>query len=339
MLTIDFGLMYRAADNLFTKAILALLLVFGCGTVSAQSTKLSQHDALAALNQVAYAGKSLDYTGVFVIQKGEYFETCKITHLGSQGLEKEKIERLDGDPIEITRAGPDLLVYMPDKKIVKSETGVSERSFPSLTQDQIATVGENYDVFVGTVDRIAGRFATHITLLPKDKLRYRHELWIDQKTGLQIKAQMYTERNELVEQIMFTEVVIGNHVSHAMTRSAYEDVAHSWKLDRGARSKLHRGATVKSWLVNKPPPGFKQVMQLRRKIGDQQSRVHLVFSDGFAAISIFIDTRSNNGFRAGLAKEGSLNVYRRVLGDQFVTVLGDVPANTVKRVGDSLVKH
>jgi sigma-E factor negative regulatory protein RseB len=80
-------------------------------------------------------------------------------------------------------------------------------------------------------------------------------------------------------------------------------------------------------------------MQLRRKIGDQQSRVHLVFSDGFAAISIFIDTRSNNGFRAGLAKEGSLNVYRRVLDDQFVTVLGDVPANTVKRIGDSLVKH
>ena len=71
MLTIDFGLMYRTADNLFIKAILALLLVFGCGTVSAQSTKLSQHDALAALNQVAYAGKSLDYTGVFVIQKGE----------------------------------------------------------------------------------------------------------------------------------------------------------------------------------------------------------------------------------------------------------------------------
>ena len=339
MSTIDFGLMYRTADNLFTKALLALLLVFGCGTVSAQSTKLSQHDALAALNQVAYAGKTLDYTGVFVIQKGEYFETCKITHLGSQGQEKEKIERLDGDPIEITRVGPDLLVYMPGKKIVKSETGVSERSFPSLTQDQISTVGENYDVFVGTVDRIAGRFATHITLLPKDKLRYRHELWIDQKTGLQIKAQMYTERNELVEQIMFTEVVIGNHVSHAMTRSAYEDVAHSWKLDRGARSKLHRGATVKSWLVNKPPPGFKQVMQLRRKIGDQQSRVHLVFSDGFAAISIFIDTRSNNGFRAGLAKEGSLNVYRRVLDDQFVTVLGDVPANTVKRIGDSLVKH
>ena len=339
MSTIDFGLMYRTADNLFTKAILALLLAFGCSTVSAQSTKLSQHDALAALNQVAYAGKTLDYTGVFVIQKGEYFETCKITHLGSQGQEKEKIERLDGDPIEITRVGPDLLVYMPGKKIVKSETGVSERSFPSLTQDQIATVGENYDVFVGTVDRIAGRFATHITLLPKDKLRYRHELWIDQKTGLQIKAQMYTERNELVEQIMFTEVVIGNHVSHAMTRSAYEDVAHSWKLDRGARSKLHRGATVKSWLVNKPPPGFKQVMQLRRKIGEQQSRVHLVFSDGFAAISIFIDTRSNNGFRAGLAKEGSLNVYRRVLDDQFVTVLGDVPANTVKRIGDSLVKH
>ena len=80
-------------------------------------------------------------------------------------------------------------------------------------------------------------------------------------------------------------------------------------------------------------------MELQRKVGATGSRVQLVFSDGFAAVSVFIDSRRNNGFRAGLGREGSLNVYRRVLDDQFVTVLGDVPANTVKQIGDSLTKH
>jgi sigma-E factor negative regulatory protein RseB len=318
---------------------LSLLAGIFSGTALSQPQKLSKHDAITALKQVAYAGRSLNFTGIFVLQKGDHFETCRITHHGGGSQELEKIERMDGNPLEITRINDDILVYIPEDKLVKSKAGVQERSFPSLTEDQLTTVGQNYDVYVGNIDRIAGRFATHITLLPKDKLRYRHELWIDQKTGLQIKAQMFTDRNELVEQIMFTEISVGNHVTEDMTRSIYEDEALAWRMDRGARSQLRNAAAKRLWAVSKPPPGFKQVMELQRKVGATGSRVQLVFSDGFAAVSVFIDSRRNNGFRAGLGKEGSLNVYRRVLDDQFVTVLGDVPANTVKQIGDSLIKH
>ncbi len=81
------------------------------------------------------------------------------------------------------------------------------------------------------------------------------------------------------------------------------------------------------------------MMNSKKRIGQKGSRVHLVFSDGFAAISVFIDSRSASGFNAGLGKEGSLNIYRRVVDDQFVTVLGEVPANTVKQIGDSLVRY
>lgn len=329
----------RLLGQLWVALVLSLLAGIFSGNALSQPQKLSQHDAITALKQVAYAGRSLNFTGIFVLQKGDHFETCRITHHGGGSQELEKIERMDGNPLEITRVNDDILVYMPEEKLVKSKAGVQERSFPSLTEDQLATVGQNYDVYVGNVDRIAGRFATHITLLPKDKLRYRHELWIDQKTGLQIKAQMFTDRNELVEQIMFTEISVGNHVTEAMTRSIYEDEALAWRMDRGARSQLRNAAAKRLWAVSEPPPGFKQVMELQRKVGATGSRVQLVFSDGFAAVSVFIDSRRNNGFRAGLGREGSLNVYRRVLDDQFVTVLGDVPANTVKQIGDSLVKH
>ena len=329
----------RLSGQLWVALVLILLAGIFSGTALSQPQKLSQHDAITALKQVAYAGRSLNFTGIFVLQKGDHFETCRITHHGGGSQELEKIERMDGNPLEITRINDDILVYIPEDKLVKSKAGVQERSFPSLTEDQLNTVGHNYDVYVGNVDRIAGRFATHITLLPKDKLRYRHELWIDQKTGLQIKAQMFTDRNELVEQIMFTEISVGNHVTEDMTRSIYEDEALAWRMDRGARSQLRNAAAKRLWAVSKPPPGFKQVMELQRKVGATGSRVQLVFSDGFAAVSVFIDSRRNNGFRAGLGREGSLNVYRRVLDDQFVTVLGDVPANTVKQIGDSLIKH
>ena len=325
------------------KFFLSLTLAFlaTASTIQAQTklVQLSQQDALTALQQVASAGQTLNYTGVFVIQKGDHFETCRITHYGSGPKELEKIVRLDGDPLEITRVDDDILVYVPDDKYLRSKVGIQERSFPSITSNQLSTVGENYDVYVGDVDRIAGRFATHITLVPRDKLRYRHELWVDQKTGLQIKAQMYSERNELVEQIMFTEVTIGNHVTEVMTRSVYEEAALTWRMDRGARKQLGGSSLDKAWSVSKPPSGFKQVMNSQKRIGHKGSRIHLVFSDGFAAVSVFIDSRSVRGFSAGLGKQGSLNIYRRVVDDQFVTVLGDAPLNTVKQIGDSLVRN
>jgi len=257
----------RLSGQLWVALALSLLAGSFSGTALSQPQKLSQHDAITALKQVAYAGRSLNFTGIFVLQKGDHFETCRITHHGGGSQELEKIERMDGNPLEITRVNDDILVYIPEDKLVKSKAGVQERSFPSLTEDQLTTVGQNYDVYVGNVDRIAGRFATHITLLPKGKLRYRHELWIDQKTGLQIKAQMFTDRNELVEQIMFTEISVGNHVTEDMTRSIYEDEALAWRMDRGARSQLRNAAAKRLWAVSKPPPGFKQVMELQRKVG------------------------------------------------------------------------
>ncbi|MDA1332254.1 MAG: MucB/RseB C-terminal domain-containing protein [Proteobacteria bacterium] len=305
----------------------------------AKPVELSRQDALIALKQVAYAGRTLDFTGVFVIQKGDHFETCRITHHGSGSKELEKIERLNGDALEIARVDDNILVYLPGKKYVKSKLGVEDRSFPSLTPNQLSMIEENYVVFVGAVDRVAGRFVTRLSLLPRDALRYRHELWIDQNTGLQIKAQMYTERNELVEQIMFTEIAIGSHVTEAMTRSAYEEVALSWRSDRGARKQLRASTTGSLWSVSRPPQGFKQVMKVEKKLGQRGSRVHLVFSDGFVTVSVFIDSSVTSRFSPGFAKEGSLNIYRRVVNDEFVTVLGDVPANTLKQVGDSLVRN
>ena len=110
------------------KFFLSLTLAFlaTASTIQAQTklVQLSQQDALTALQQVASAGQTLNYTGVFVIQKGDHFETCRITHYGSGPKELEKIVRLDGDPLEITRVDDDILVYVPDEKYLRSKVGI-----------------------------------------------------------------------------------------------------------------------------------------------------------------------------------------------------------------------
>ena len=59
--------------------------------------------------------------------------------------------------------------------------------------------------------------------------------------------------------------------------------------------------------------------------------------DGLAGISVFIEKASQaTHARSGLSGRGAANVYKRIVGDNLVTVVGEVPPRTVIQVGDSV---
>ena len=63
---------------------------------------------------------------------------------------------------------------------------------------------------------------------------------------------------------------------------------------------------------------------------------HLVFSDGLAAISIFIEPKLRELTGKPLTNQGAVHIYKRVFGEQIVTVLGEAPATTVMQIGNSM---
>ena len=67
---------------------------------------------------------------------------------------------------------------------------------------------------------------------------------------------------------------------------------------------------------------------------------HLVYTDGLASLSVFIERLSSATERLeGHSSMGAMNAYGRVLGDFQVTVVGEVPSITVERVADSIERR
>jgi sigma-E factor negative regulatory protein RseB len=63
----------------------------------------------------------------------------------------------------------------------------------------------------------------------------------------------------------------------------------------------------------------------------------MVFSDGLAGISVFIEKGKDISYiHSGLTGQGAAHVYNRLVGDNLVTVVGEVPPLTVIQVGDSV---
>lgn len=316
--------------------LLAVALLAGMAGVS-RADGTHQADALEWLKKVAAAAHQLNYTGTYIYQYGDYMETSRVSHIKDESGEHEKLEALDGSPREVIRNNDEVLCFKPDNNTsVVVEKRKIEKSFPALLPRQLDSITENYRVLFAEPDRAAGYACQVIILEPRDRFRYRHKLWTDQATGLLLKAATLNEKNEVVDQFAFTQVVIGGKIDRESLKpriggrkviiSSEPAVATEWQQDD------------MTWVVKPLPPGFNQVTVMKRMLPGKETPVrHLVFSDGLATVSVFIEP-IKGGMKPmqGLTRKGLVNVYARALAGHQVTVLGEVPAITVTQIGNAV---
>lgn len=328
----------RICVDMVRPASLLLSALFGLGfsVGAALADPLEQDQALAMLQRIADAARQLNYLGTFVYQHGDQVETSRIVHVLDDSGEYEKLETLDGPRREIIRNNNEVLCYYPEAKIVRSEKRVSRRTFPALLPEQISSITEHYQIRKGEPERIAGHDSEALVLEPRDGLRYGHKFWAETSSGLLLKARMVDERHNVVEQFSFTQLTIGGSVSRDMVKPSFDVRFPEWRLDRFSNdmvSKVDSGWSVKSF-----PAGFRKIMEMRRsKQGNSVPVTHLVYSDGLAAVSVFIEpSASRSRINEGLTRQGAINIYTRTIKDQVITVLGEAPASTVMQIGDSI---
>jgi sigma-E factor negative regulatory protein RseB len=64
--------------------------------------------------------------------------------------------------------------------------------------------------------------------------------------------------------------------------------------------------------------------------------LHLVYSDGLASVSVFIEKdKGVSSHLYGASSMGAVNAFGNLVGEHFVTVVGEVPAKTVQLMAQS----
>ena len=78
-----------------------------------------------------------------------------------------------------------------------------------------------------------------------------------------------------------------------------------------------------------------QPMAISRKPVD-----HMVFSDGLAMISVFIEEQEQvRDTLEGLSQMGAVNAFGTLVGGHQVTAVGEVPRVTVEKIATSVVQR
>ena len=310
---------------------LALLLCCGMGQGLAQGLAPGEAspEALALLRKIYQATEKLSYTGTFVYQQGERSETSRITRLAAPGGDIERIEVLDGVPQEIVRMRDSVRWYLPESQTVKVERRTDQRSFPAMLPERVADLARSYSITRGETGRIAGYDCVSVLLTPKDELRYGYKLWADASTGMLLKARIFNRKGETVEQFSFAQLALGN-VSRDQVKA--RNAAHNWRIEDAAVTPANLARS--GWTMGAELPGFRKIIEVTRRLGEARPAGQIVYSDGIAAVSVFIEPMAGRAeaVRPGPSSLGAFQIYTREIANHVVTVVGEAPAASVQRI-------
>ncbi|HTY92716.1 MAG TPA: MucB/RseB C-terminal domain-containing protein [Steroidobacteraceae bacterium] len=291
------------------------------------------------LDRMNTALATRNYEGVYSHWQSGRVETLRIVHRVIDGVVTERLESLDGSGRQFVRAGGELTCYLPDQRTVLVEQappGLMPAGMPKFD----SSVADYYRLSsVGTF-RQMGEQAQVITVTPRDAYRYGYRLWIERSTGMPLKTELLDNDDKVIEEVVFSSLSMRHHIGDDEFKPQLSTTGYRWLREDGAPAVS--ADAPGAWANIPVPPGFHLTAQTAQMMpGTPDPVTHLVFSDGVATVSVFIQTeiiRSSPGqVRAGLAQVGSSSAYTSVQSGHKFVALGEVPPATVRFIIDGLM--
>lgn len=299
---------------------------------------LAEDAAHGWLMKMNHAARTLNYLGTFVYQNNGQLEAMRIIHKVDGATTRERLVSLNGAPREIIRTEREVVCYLPDMgSVVVEHRKLDIKHFPGLLPERLQELDENYVIRLGGSGRVAGRPAQVVTITPRDGYRYGYRLWADRETGLLLKADLLDHEERILEQFMFTHVTIGQPIPASALDPDIRNEGLKWYREATAEEDgiTH---TEPNWTATRLPKGFKLTTYLlRREPARRKPLEHLVYSDGLAAVSVFIERRGEGKLLVrGTTRMGAVHAFGKELDGYQVTAVGEVPAATITLIGDSV---
>jgi len=336
----------RSRALLFLAGTLYGVLIMGSAAQAAdEGGQKADQSPAAWLARMNSAFAELDYDGVFSFYTGDNLASLRVVHKLENGVERERLVHLNGAPREIVRHGDTVLcILQPGDRLVAMGGSIPAGPFARAFIRNFGVVSSHYNLSMKGEDRVAQRQTVRMMVDPKDEHRYGYRLWLDKDTGLLLKSELIdTKRNKALEIFQFNQLAMGADVSSKALdpEQPQGSVVDHLKVAEKSTEKPEASNWHAAWL----PDGFEMAASdLRHAPATKQDVSALIYSDGLAAISVFVETMPAASVGADsnmISRNGAtVSVTEAVMGPNdakhLVTVVGEVPVTTASAVAKSI---
>jgi sigma-E factor negative regulatory protein RseB len=331
--------------NMLHSMLWGLLLL--CATHVPQVLAQSADDLLMRMN---HAFTHLSYDGVFSYLYGGDLVSLRVVHKVVDGVQRERLVHLNGAPREILRHGEEVsCIVKPGDDLIALENSIPSGPFARAFVREFDRIADTYAVVESGEGRVAGRPATRVAVSPKDEHRYGYRLWLDRETALLLRSELVDHEGNKLEIFMFNQVLFGDAVRDAALEP--EDasgamVSHltlqaAREQPRPAPRANDTDAAISAWATTWLPAGFNMAtVDLHRKRVTGQDVSSLMYTDGLAAFSIFVEPMPERGAASMVSRNGAtVAVTHKVDGAKgyyLVTLVGEIPLHTAQTIVNSV---
>lgn len=304
---------------------------------------LSATESLTAfelMQRMRSATDTLNYDGIFIYQRGTQIDAMRVIHKFDGHGERERLVSLSGPEREVIRDGQRVTCFFADDREVRVERS-EPRDFLSVGLDEpITYLAKSYTFKVAGEDRVAGRLATAINILPKERNRYGYQLWIDDEFKLLLKSVILNRSGQSLEQVQFVQLTVSEHLPDALFVTEIEGEGFTYYTNSNPDNTAASVVETSGWAVRWLPAGFKMRNHKVQTMYESDMPVsHMVYSDGLAMISVFVEKLlDKSDSLQGFSSMGAVNAFSRVADNYQITVVGEVPLPMVRQIASS-VEH
>lgn len=294
------------------------------------------------LLRMSEAANALSYQGTLVYSRGDELVNFRLTHVRDGEHEWEHLVQLDGRANEVVRGGGDLIYKSPGASSTRMQLPPVAALRPDTTAAALARSRENYRFVLTAGERVAGRDAVQVAVMPLAGDRYGHVFYLDRSSSLLLKSRLLDSNGAVLETLGFSTLAIGKDVGRQEYQSARRAaVAHGETVPGPAALAPAVVRPLPARWQLQLPAGYvagPEGLRVRQVNG---TRVEVItYGDGLSSFSVFSEKLSGKAPRTGQSQRGSTAMVSRVLAADgqswLLTVVGELPLASVQRIADSL---
>lgn len=306
-------------------AILVLLLQSPLALADQAAQK-----AMSLIQTMSDAMHHNSYSGDFVYLHGNQLEAMTIQHLRTDSGVKERLFSLNGEAREIFRDDENLTCIWPASRKVVLDKSKKTSFSPLWIPEDVNRLSKFYNFKIVGMGRIANRDSKILSISSKDNLRYGMQIWVDVKDGYLLKSVLFDDQNKIIEQVMFTRIEPLENSDMLMVTLTPQILPEMSQIQSHSNFLSTKTMPDSAWKIGKLPAGFWMESSYKKpKLMSDEYFQHMVFTDGLASFSVFIEKQSKDSL-LGESSMGAINAYGMIVNDYSVTAVGEVPSATVK---------
>jgi sigma-E factor negative regulatory protein RseB len=293
------------------------------------------------LERMHQASGQRNYVGTLVVSSNTgAMSSARIWHACQGDQQVERVESLTGAPRSTFRRNQEVITFLPEARVARTERRETPDLFPSLLKPSETSIPEFYAARRVGADRVAGFETDVVQLAPKDNLRFGYRIWSEKKTGLVVKLQTLDLDGSVLEQAAFSELQLDAPVRMDKL-SQMMSATDGWRVEKSDAVKT--SAATEGWQMKGEVAGFRPVSCYRRPSAAgpvPEGSMLWIFSDGLASVSLFVESYDRQRHtHEGLFSSGATQTLTRRMQDWWLTAVGEVPPQTLKVFAQNLERR